>query len=61
MSSHLKANEQNWAGTVIDESFIIEILKRGHNLDKFLFPYAKKYKVPYKTNLERGRICIKHN
>ncbi|MDX1939019.1 MAG: hypothetical protein SFU99_00625, partial [Saprospiraceae bacterium] len=48
VKAHLKANAQEWAGTVLEESFINEIKKRGYNPDEFLLPYAKKYKVPYK-------------
>jgi hypothetical protein len=53
VKAHLRADEQHWAGTVLDESFTTEIVNRGHNLDEFLLPYAKKYKVPYKTGGER--------
>lgn len=54
VKAHLRADEQHWAGTVLDESFTTEIANRGHNLDEFLLPYAKKYKVPYKTEVERA-------
>jgi hypothetical protein len=53
VKAHLRADEQHWAGTVLDESFISEIASRGHNLDNFLEPYAKKYKVPYKNGVVR--------
>jgi len=52
VKAHLKANGQNWAGTVLDESFIDELKNRGYNLDEFLSPYAKKYKVPYKNGVD---------
>lgn len=54
VKAHLRADEQHWAGTVLDESFTTEIANRGHNLDEFLMPYAKKYKVPYKTGGEKA-------
>lgn len=53
VKAHLRAEYQHWAGTVLDESFISEIAKRGHNVDEFLLPYAKKFKVPYKDEVER--------
>lgn len=45
--AYTKANLQNWAGTVLDESFIEELIRRGYDLEKFLLPYAKKFRVPY--------------
>ncbi len=53
VKAHLKAENQHWAGTVLDESFVSEIRRRGHNLEEFLLPYAKKYKVPYKDSSEK--------
>jgi len=53
VKAHERANEQNWAGTVLDESFTLEIFRKGYILDIFLDSYAKKYKVPYKNNCER--------
>ena len=50
VTAHLRADEQHWAGTVLDNSFITEIINRGYNIDDFLLPYAKKYKVPYKND-----------
>ena len=49
VKAHLKADGQNWAGTVIDESCINELNNRGYNIAEFLSPYAKKYRVPYKN------------
>lgn len=51
--AHLRADNQHWAGTVLDESLISEIVNFGYNLDEFLLPFAKKYKVPYKNGDER--------
>jgi hypothetical protein len=53
VKAHLKAESQNWAGTVLDESFISELSRRGLDLEEYLSPYAKKYKVPYKDNVEQ--------
>ena len=58
VKAHLRANEQHWAGTVIDESFTTEIVNRGHNLYEFLLPYAKKYKVPYKNGENRAEEFV---
>ncbi len=49
VQAHGKAEGQHWAGTVIDETVIQEIRSRGHDPEKFLMPYAKLYKVPYKV------------
>lgn len=49
VDAHLRADEQHWAGTVIDSSFTAEIINKGYKIDDFLLPYAKKYKVPYKN------------
>ena len=50
--AHEKAEIQHWAGTVIDESFISELVIRGYDLETFLKPYARKYKVPYKFGID---------
>ena len=52
VEAHEKAEKQHWAGTVIDRTFISELLKRGIEIDNFLSPYAKKFKVPYKKGPE---------
>lgn len=50
VNAHLKAESQDWAGTVIDDS-IIEIFPNDLEAFKFLKPYAVKYKVPYKEGI----------
>jgi hypothetical protein len=45
--AHLKAEGQNWAGTVIDQSILNEFSSAAEVHD-FLKPYAVKYKIPYK-------------
>lgn len=47
VDAHLKAESQNWAGTVIDQT-IIEDLKRYNQID-FIKEMTTKYDVPYKT------------
>jgi hypothetical protein len=47
VDAHLKAENQNWAGTVIDSTIINDLLKQN-NLE-FLERLAFKYQVPYKT------------
>lgn len=49
--AHKKAESQNWAGTVFDESIITELTLREYNLNDFLSPFAKKHKVPYKNEI----------
>lgn len=61
VSAHIKAEAQNWAGTVIDKSVIEQLVKMGLKPDHYLSSYAKKYKVPYKieNNLsEEFVFCI---
>ncbi len=50
VNAHLKAENQDWAGTVIDSS-IIEEFSSEEEAKKFLKPYAIKYKVPYKEGI----------
>lgn len=49
VNAHLKAENQDWAGTVIDNS-IIEEFSTEEEAKKFLEPYATKYKIPYKKH-----------
>lgn len=58
VKAHLRAEQQHWAGTVIDESLTTEIAKRRYNIDEFLLPYAKKYKVPYKDGVKRAEEYV---
>ncbi|WP_010232615.1 hypothetical protein [Gillisia marina] len=50
IKAHNKAENQNWAGTVIDQS-VISDLEQDLNGNKILSDYAVKYKVPYKINM----------
>src|SRR5690606_27212079 len=47
VDAHLKAESQNWAGTVIDQS-IIDDLTNFDQID-FITEMTTKYEVPYKT------------
>lgn len=61
VKAHEKAEKQHWAGTVLDDTFIEELARRGYDIDNLLMPYAKKYKVPYKNgyhNSEEFAMCI---
>jgi hypothetical protein len=50
VNSHIKAESQNWAGTVIDHSLIKKINKfNDDKLTNLLKRYAIKYNVPYKN------------
>lgn len=52
VQGNVKAEQQDWAGTVIDDTLIAEISRRGHDVDKYLSPFSKKLKVPYKVGVE---------
>lgn len=52
VEAHEKAEAQHWAGTVFDETLITELTVRGYDVEEFLKPYAKKYKVPYKNGID---------
>ncbi len=52
VSAHIKAESQNWAGTVIDQSFVNQMNNMGLDSEVLLINYAKKYKVPYKDGIE---------
>ncbi len=48
VNAHIKAESQNWAGTVIDNSIIDFLTSAELAPDEFLSPYAKTFLVPYK-------------
>ncbi len=48
IQAYLKAESQNWAGTVIDNSVIEYLEQNGYEVNSFILPFAKKYMVPYK-------------
>ena len=48
VQAHLKAENLNWAGSVIDDTVIQSIVNQGVDPDVFLNKYAVKYQVPYK-------------
>ncbi|MHA3047864.1 hypothetical protein JSO59_010980 [Riemerella anatipestifer] len=50
VKAYEKAESQEWAGTVIDQSIIDFITEDNIHI---LENYAKKYKVPYKTSSQR--------
>ncbi len=58
IDAHNKAENQNWAGSVIDNSIINDLIKNDKNLN-FLLKYAIKYKVPYKTNIKEEEYVFK--
>jgi len=47
VKAHLKTENLNWAGCVIDAT-VIDQIKDTVNVEKFLEPFAKQYKIPYK-------------
>ena len=50
ITAHVKAESQNWSGTVIDQSIIVDIEKETNGI-KFLDEFSIKYKVPYKNEV----------
>lgn len=48
VDAYIKAESQNWAGTVIDGSFIEKLTKSGINVGNLLTPFTKRYRTPYK-------------
>jgi hypothetical protein len=52
VNAHLKAEGQEWAGTVIDNSILNEF-SNEEEATTFLEPYAVKYKVPYKPDVNQ--------
>lgn len=64
VDAHVKAESQNWAGTVCDSSFIEMLVQLGYEPDKILPPFAKKYKVPYKNEQNQPEeyvLCLMNN
>lgn len=60
VKAHIKTENLNWAGCVIDAT-VLEQLKDKVNVEEFLKPFAKQYKVPYKTqehNLDEYVLLI---
>jgi hypothetical protein len=51
VNAHLKCENINWAGSVIDNTVINE-LNGKVDMDEFLKPFASLYKVPYKKEYE---------
>lgn len=48
VNAHLKAENLNWAGSVIDQT-VIQQIDGKVDVATFLEPFAKPYKVPYKS------------
>lgn len=67
ISAYEKAESQDWAGTVIDQSFIKAIELSGNDPDDYLKKYAIKYNVPYKGGVGEEKeyvlklVCDKIN
>ena len=53
VNAHLKAESQNWAGTVIDDSALADF-STMEEMKKFIDVYAVKCSVPYKNNLKKS-------
>ncbi|MDB5120017.1 MAG: hypothetical protein JWN56_1235 [Sphingobacteriales bacterium] len=51
VAAHLKAESQQWAGTVLHESLLNLLVFKGYDIESYLAPFAKKYKVPYRQGI----------
>jgi len=60
IQAHLKAENQSWAGTVIDNSIRDYLREKYIDVADYLSPFAKRYEVPYKSNEIEGKYtqCI---
>lgn len=54
VNAHLRTEEQDWAGTVIDQSIFEELIDIKE-LNKLIENYALKYMVPYKQPKQNQR------
>lgn len=52
VEAHIKAESQDWAGSVIDQSIIDFLIENDLEPISYLSDYAKQYKIPYKTNIK---------
>lgn len=50
IKAHDKAESQNWAGTVIDQSIVSDLEAHADGI-QYLDKYAIKYRIPYKTGI----------
>ena len=50
VEAHIKAESQDWAGSVIDQSIIDFLIENDLEPISYLSDYATQYKIPYKTN-----------
>src|SRR5690625_1662202 len=48
--AHEKAEAQDWAGTVLDETFVDFIAENHDDPGDLFYRYSKPYQVPYKEN-----------
>jgi hypothetical protein len=53
INAYLKAENQSWAGTVIDDTVVQYIAANFGNPNSILSPHAKMYIVPYKEKPEK--------
>jgi hypothetical protein len=60
VKAHQKAESQNWAGTVIDDTILKYLEDVAVNVDEFLSPYAKPYKVPYHSDMDNEEEWVLH-
>lgn len=51
VEAHFKAESQDWAGSVIDQSVINFLIENNLEPTSYLSDYAKQYKIPYKPGI----------
>jgi hypothetical protein len=59
IASYEKAESQNWAGSVIDQTVVDRVIQLGLNPDLFLDEYAIRYPVPYKNKVSNFEFALK--
>jgi hypothetical protein len=58
VSAHQRANSQDWAGTLVDQSLIDELIHMGLSSEDTLNPFTKKFSVPYKNGESRPQEYV---
>lgn len=56
VNAHIKAQAQNWAGTVIDNAIVTDLMK--YDEISLLEDVAIKYKIPYKNEIDNDEEYV---
>ncbi len=57
LNAHIKTEQLNWAGSVIDNSVILKVVELGQN-NSFFKEFAKEYNVPYKKGIKKKEFAF---